>query len=542
MDSLKTIYQQFDDLYKSMLPSQRATLGTVLVLVVGSMGFLIYQGTSSSYVAASWGKVFTTEEIINVEQSLIQQGMTDFRREGQRIMVPKGEADRYNAALLEAGSLPDDWAEEWERQFEKSSAWAGKDELMAKKEIALAKQLRRVIRAIPDIEDGNAVWAYSKSRRRFGSSGPQVTAMVYVKPKRGRELSGQLVSSLRAAVAAMVPDLKAVDVTVLDQSTGMSHSGDDENSPFGNSLLTRIQRFEHNYQTKISNALSYIDGVNVSVNVDLDNLKSSVERIQKTDPKNKVTLSQTQQTRTETTNQKPGRSEPGQNANQPKSLNSSPGQEKTGNIEMTNSSTVNAASFTISEKVYQTAVPQAVKVAISIPEDYFRKVLLKYEAAAGQAAEGDGNQNAAAATITKTDIEKNIEDQVAKLIPEGSTAESVHVGWHEPVDPEPVTFETSMTDQATDMFGRWGGTIGLTLFALWALRMLNKSMPKLPEVESGPTNAGLPESYSPEPTADEAEAIIQPVEFNERDQLQLIVKDNPELAAAVLSKWIQEAK
>ena len=40
-----------------------------------------------------------------------------------------------------------------------------------------------------------------------------------VRPKRGRELSMQLVQSLRAAVANMVPDLDAADVTVAALTT-----------------------------------------------------------------------------------------------------------------------------------------------------------------------------------------------------------------------------------------------------------------------------------------------------------------------------------
>ena len=75
---------------------------------------------------------------------------------------------------------------------------------------------------------------------------------------------------------------------------------------------------------------------------------------------------------------------------------------------------------------------------------------------------------------------------------------------------------------------------GLTLFALWVLWMLNKSMPKLPDATE------LPESVFAVHAPDEVEQQqVETAENTQRDELQTIVRDNPEMAASVLGKWLR---
>ena len=99
MDVFQRISRQFFDLYRSMSPSQRVTLTVVPLLVVAGFGWMLWQQRESGLTALSYGKVFSTEEIIAAEQALIEGGLTDFRREGQRLMVPVADVARYNAAL-----------------------------------------------------------------------------------------------------------------------------------------------------------------------------------------------------------------------------------------------------------------------------------------------------------------------------------------------------------------------------------------------------------------------------------------------------------
>ena len=69
------------------------------------------------------------------------------------------------------------------------------------KEAMLLKEMRRMLRAVPDIEDASVVVA-SSHRRPTWSQKTKVTATVSVKPRGGRELSPKLVHDTTVNIAA----------------------------------------------------------------------------------------------------------------------------------------------------------------------------------------------------------------------------------------------------------------------------------------------------------------------------------------------------
>lgn len=83
----------------------------------------------------------------------------------------------------------------------------------------------------------------------------------------------------------MVPDLKTSDVTVFDPVNEVTYAGDAADDPLSSQLVQRIRELTKQYESQISKSLSYIPGVNVTVHVDIENLKSSVIRTQQIDPK-----------------------------------------------------------------------------------------------------------------------------------------------------------------------------------------------------------------------------------------------------------------
>ena len=346
MEAVNRTFNQFLELYKAMSPSQRGTLIVVPLLIVTAFGFVMFSGSSNSHIALSWGKVFESTDLISVEQTLIDAGLTDFRREGQRILVPKSQADRYNAALIADGTFPSDSASAWEKYFKEMNVFTTEKQVELRKEAALKDDLRRVIRAVSDIEDADVIWAEGRRSIRHP---PKVTATVNVRPRQGRELQMSLIQSLRTAVAGMIPDLNTQDVTVFDQSTGLSHSPDDSGS-LGPKVLAQIKQFERKHEDDINQALSHIDNVLVTVSVDIDNLQRHVERTTQIDKKtveiethNRIKDSKSTQNRTS--------GEPGQNANSPAKLNSSGEQVKSQSTTEQDTDTVSVpSSHTLSEK------------------------------------------------------------------------------------------------------------------------------------------------------------------------------------------------
>ena len=545
MEALKKTLRQFRDLYDAMSPSQRGTLIVVPLMVVGAFAFLMLSSGGSSYVPLSWGKVYTTEELIRAEQTLMDAGLVDFRREGRRLLVPASEVDRYNAALVDGGGLPTYWAEELEESLSTGGLFTTRAQIEARMDAILGKELRRVLRALPDIEDASVKWARSKPGR-WPNNATRVTALVTVRPRPGRELSRSRIESLRYAAASMVPDLKPENVTVLNQTTGEAYTAETDGGPFDSGLLQKIRDYEREYEEKIRAVLSYIPGVLVSVNVDPEKLERYRETRRTVEPK-PVAVQQQEERMTTSNSEQPTQAEPGPQANTPRQLPVQPGRQRTEQITESSTQTVSLPSITVTEKDYLAAMPESVQVAVSIPVAYAQTVALESKQSAapqGDDSQADVTVSDAEIAAAEADIKQKVQSQVSRLIPNGSPSEAVDVSFHVPGKPQVEPFEPGFLEQAGELAARWGGALGLVLFAIWALWMLNKSLAASPPAEESEPPEPLPAvppSDDGESDALQEEEEPLPPAPSKRDKVQAIVRDNPEMAAAVLSKWMQSA-
>jgi flagellar M-ring protein FliF len=545
MDALRRTLLQYRDLFRSLSPSQRGTLVAVPLMVGVALAFLLWNGRSSSYVALSWGKTFTTEELMSAEQTLIEAGLNDFRREGRRLLVPRNEVDRFNAALLEGGTLPQGWGDELEKQLvNNASPFRTQQQSEAGRDVALARTLERMIQAVPDVERASVIWARSNAGRRTFGRDPRVTATVTVKPRKGREISTRLVQSLRAAVAGMIPDLNSADVTVFDSSTGLAHSPESEEDAFDSRVLTRIRQFERDYQTKIGEALSHIPDVLVTVHVDIDNLKTSITQERSVDPKKTVTIQESTRRDDEKFTQQPLRAEPGAVPNVGRNLQvaGGPQQQRTSTVDTTSS--VNVPWVQLRQEAIIGAMPKAVQVSVKIPEDYYEAVAVKQGLTRG----GTDAEKAAfkkAVDEIRTREEANARQTATVLIPASSPPTAVNVSSYVAVEPVEEPIPVSTIDTVSRIAAEWWSAAALAAFALFALWMLKKTMPRLPDAAPAAVN---PDLFRPGPAAtavaseESLEQNDRPREPTRRDKVQTIVRDNPEMTATLLSRWIEAAR
>ncbi|GIX04513.1 MAG: hypothetical protein KatS3mg114_0382 [Planctomycetaceae bacterium] len=540
MDFISRLYHQWRELTQAMTTGQRATLALVPLMLLAGFGWLLWQQWGTvHYTALSYGKVFTTEELIAAEQALIQEGLRDFRREGQRILVPASQVDRYNAALMQNDALPDDLGSLLLKQYESLGPFNTEKERQERREALVLQEVRRVLRAVPELE--NAHVAVASSGRRGWTQKPRVTATVSVRPRAGRELSPRLVHSIRAAVANMIPDLQPVDVTVFDVLHGISYSGESEQDPLSSKLVQRIEDFRRQYERQIEQALSYIPDAGVTVHVDLDNVKSSITRQQKIDPKTVPLVTQEMKIK-DTLQQHLPRGEPGQVANRPAALSTSSSLERTRQFTDESSATVNAATFEVSEKELLAAMPRAVQVSVTIPRDYYRSV----------AELRSRDKNADPAQLDLTTIEKevlaNVTKTVRALIPADSPATAVTVNTVDRVPTHVPTLEPGWWDLLENWLQRWGGSTVLVLLAAWALWTLRRSLPTpsteppfmLP-VPGGNLSTTMPSGAGTQPGSVATSDNTSSRPLTKRDALQTLVRDNPEATATVISKWLQSA-
>jgi flagellar biosynthesis/type III secretory pathway M-ring protein FliF/YscJ len=546
MDALKQTFNQFRTLFASMTASQRATLLIVPVLIAGAIFFLVQNGTSKSYVPLSLGKAFSAEEGTQVTRALASAGLTDFRQVGQQILVPKHEVERYNAALLAGGGLPAGWASEWEKKFdEQSSVFTSSEQLQNLKEIQLAKALRGIILGAPDIEDASVIWTPAKKHSWRNRSAR--TATVSVKPKAGRELSMNLVQGIRHAVAGAIDDLKPENVVVFDQARMTAFTPEKADDPYSSRVLNRIQEFTALYQRKIAEQLNFIPDVIVTVDVEIDNIQTEAVQKSELNPKT-VVLSQRDRSRKDESSQGPAGAEGGVKANGPAAVPAVASSKQSTNSLETDSELQNAPiNVSQTSTVTNGGMPKSVQVSVHIPKDYYRTVAGDQVKQTGTPEgttddEKKAFQDAINARVANVEQQVNTEvkETVRKAIPPQSPVDAVVVAAYVRGEPEVVKTDIPLTQTIGGMLSQWGGAIGLALFALWALRMMGKTAPKKAAAEEAAAADEVPVVVK-YPKADEPPPAVVAPQPNKRDELQGIVRDNPEMTAAVLGRWLRSA-
>ncbi|MFN3158185.1 MAG: hypothetical protein ACE37I_02650 [Rubinisphaera brasiliensis] len=540
MDIFKQTFTQFRELFLAMPASQRAMLATVTVLLLGGFGYLMYRGTGNGgYVPVSVGKSFRVEELIRAEETLLQNGYTDFERRGQRLLVPSSKVEEYNAALLAAGSLPQNWAEEWEKQYSDIGPFANNKQMDERKEIARAKLASQMLLALPDIEYANVVWDQEEKAR--WPKQPRSTATVSVQPRANKQLDETLVHAVRVSIAGMKANLSAEDVTVLDLGRGIAYQQADDNDPFNDRLLQRIQQLKDMYRDEVLTAIDYIDSVRVAVKVDIDKVKSAIRRSQSVETTG-TTLVSINESSKHNSNRFQTAKEPGQNANGPMNLAGQQTPTQSADSTETKESSLTAPSFQVTQEDVAGALPENVSVSVVIPEQYYRTVALQSGQVAPDATEEDIR---AAVQKVRPDVDDAVKARVAKIIPipVGQNVDDyIDVGAFIPSPTSETIVSIPWTQTLSYWITQWGSAVGLGIFALWAFWMLNKTVRSQTETE-------IPE---PEPEQVE-EAKSEEEEFSDEDlmpqgdtkrvdHLQYLVKKNPEMTASIISNWIQEAK
>ena len=540
MDLLNQTYTQFRDLLKSMPTSQRLTLGVVTLILLGGFGVLMYrQMGESGYAPVSVGKSFSVEELIRAEETLLQAGFTDFQRKGQRLLVPASQVEKYNAALLASGTLPQNWAEEWEKQYADIGPFANNKQMDTRKEIARAKLASQMLLALPDIDYANVVWDQEEKSR--WPAQPRSTATVSVRPKPARQLDQTLIHAIRVSIAGMKANLRPEDVTVLDLGRGVAYQQPLDHDPLNDRLIQRIQQLKEMYRQEILTAIDYIRDVRVAVNVDIDKVKSAIRRSQTVETTG-TTLVSINESSKHNSNQFATQREPGQNANGPMNLAAQQRPSQSQDSSQTKESSLTAPSFKVTQEDIAGALPENVRVSVVIPEAYYRLVAVQSGLVEADASEADVR---AAAKKIEPDIVEALKSRVAKIIPipTGQNLDDyIDVGAYFSSPASVSTEAPPMTESVWFFLSQWGSAIALGLFALWAFWMLNKtvrSQQPPPEPEPEPIEATKPKSPEEEYMDDD---LVPKGDTKRVDHLQFLVKKNPEMTAAIISNWIQEAK
>lgn len=541
------IRSQFNVLFGDMQPHQKMTLVALGLMVMVPFGMLIFGGEEGGTTPLQYGAAFDSEVQRQAEQALIERGLNEFRTVGSRILVPSTKVDEYNGALLAAGISSPYAYDELESALKDVNPFTPQSQLALKVDASLSRKIRANLRAIEGIRDAQVIWSRPEGKSRWGKTAG-VKASVHVTPDGGRELPRRLVESLRNSVATMVPDLERDNVVVIDRSTGQSWAGNDPDDPFDNKLEELKRSRVQFHQMRIQDALNEIAPNSVvAVNVEFDDVMSVRERKQEIDTA--VDLTTISETEESTSNEGPASGVPGTaSSNAGGRLASSNQQQSNATDKNERTKVFSVPSMTVSETERTPLNEKSLQVAVSIPEDHIEQLVLLDGVPQGTTDQEKADFLTAVETKKGT-FTSTVEEIVTKLIPPNSADGSVVVTTHRRIEQETPQQSLPFTDMLKDFFSTWGSSIALTLFGAWALMLLKKSMPIS---ESAPSTNALDKLSNTVTTvaadfaaaAVEKEVVVAEAEarhMSNRETLETTVQNDPASAAAILSKWLQEA-
>jgi flagellar biosynthesis/type III secretory pathway M-ring protein FliF/YscJ len=466
----------------------------------------------------------TSSELQAAESVLVGNGLTEFERRGQQIFVPAKRVNQYNATLLLNGGMPANFASESNAVLDNTGVFTTRAHMQEIKDQDLKQHLSHILSAVPEVEQASVRWARESVGGRFGRQETR-KASVFIMPRKMTPLTDRLVYALRHGVANAVSDLPAENVTVFDIATGRAYTAEDQQSPYNRNGVELVEAFTTSQKSRIEERLAYIPGVKVAVYVKIDDIKKTITRTQELSKA--VAIFEGSSDHEEKNNTQPNNAQPGVAANQP-------GQVQGQNAALQNSTTTDSDSQTVSmpglTQTYtelMSQMPSLTRVSVGIPKAYYKDVVVQD----GRAQASDQNF-ATEVQAAEQAIKLEVQQTVGAII--GADAVNVHVDSIIQTDLPPELSGISWTDTAQNLLQNWGSAVGLAVFALIALRMLYKSMPK-----GGTQTAAAAAAGGADDLGGEAETMQRDRPLTQRDQLQTTVRENPEMTAAVLTKWLK---
>ena len=110
MDFVNKAYAQLADVFKTMTPGSRIAVGLLLAAIVVALVYLFqYQVTSGDEYLLG-GRPFYGDELTRAEAAFAEAGLNGSQiADGNRIRIPRGQKEKYLAALAESSALPADF-------------------------------------------------------------------------------------------------------------------------------------------------------------------------------------------------------------------------------------------------------------------------------------------------------------------------------------------------------------------------------------------------------------------------------------------------
>ncbi len=542
MEFLRRHWLQARALFDQLTPSQK-WLMLALIVCLGLSGLLIlaYVPSTDLIPITSFAGKNQAEVVARLEAENI-----DVTAKAGQIYVPANKRFEAISILQSSELLTEDTSVAFDDLIKNHSPWMSDEQNKQAYMLALRKTLSMIASKMKGVEHAD-VFIAKPDDIGFGTTYVKPTASVNVKMARRKPLDKHMAQAIAGLVAGAIAELEPADVTVIDSSYGRQFSGIDDGVVAPSETFEFLKAQEEHYRTKIIDALGYIPGVRVAVNVKNDPMLAKDTETYAYEKSERLTSQESEDIERKSVSD---RGEPGVRPNTGLSIAGARQQGTQETIAKARSEfggpvmVERSKSHTVGNTVMQ------VSVTVNIPRTYFVGRIKMRGGAAGDAEPSEEDIQAEVATELP-----RIEEQVAPLI---SAADKGVVKAHMIPDPEALlAFRESskeLSGFAAMIKQPWfqpAVLSGLTFLAIMLMfGMVRKALrqPKLPTVEE---LAGVPPSLPSEDDllgeVEEAETGMEGVEVDEdeiqmrklAEQISEMVRANPSEAAALFNRWVE---
>jgi flagellar M-ring protein FliF len=558
MDFLNKAYAQVADVFKTMTPGSRIAVGLLLVAIVVALAYLFQYQVTSGEEYLLGGRPFYGDELTRAEAAFAKAGLSGSQiGDGNRIRIPRGQKEKYLAALAESSALPADFYKHLDEAAASDNPFSSSKSLEMRRWNAKQKELALIISRLKGISSATVQFDETASRGSLRAA-TQKRAMVAVQTLAG-ELDADQIKAIRNIVVGSYAGLNPEDVSINDITSGRTYTGvDGANGPQDSQYADYKQRFERDWKLKLEDQLSWIPNAIVNVNVQLDpELEDTTQQVT-VDPK-PVTVSSTEfQKDFSTTTREPG-GRPGAvsndvNGNRPLTVTAAAAAPQTQSNE-TRSEVANLPGHTITSKKKARLVPTYVTAAIQFPMSHVLKTWRQlHPAPAGQAAK---EPDPAELDKIKSELKTKVEEIARNLLPPFATGTNPYP--HITVTPyDDLKGEELPAPSMTAQAGSWLADnwrslamVGIGAFCLLMLRSMVKSTATAQPSSAAYSSAEAFDAPRLHEEPEEEEEPGQPEKMLRRrfemtgpdlkQELQELVKEDPDAAATILRNWIGDA-
>ena len=556
MDFLRKAGQPIREVFLAMTPGARITAGLLIVAIVVGLAFLATRtgGEAEEYLLS--GRPFSATELAAMEAAFAGAKLSGYEVVADRVRIPRGQKAAYIAALVDGGALPPNPATFMDEATVDANPFESKQQREARLKHAREKQLSHVVAHMTGIRSASVT--FDEEEKGGFPRRVEKTAVAAVWTEAGSGMTQKQVRSIRDYIAGSIAGLSRDNVSVIDQTLGVSYAGGGEDGFYDASddpYAARKLRYEEEWRRKILQTLSMVPGVVAAVNVELDpeivHERASVEY----DPKKTAALETRENRRTESSviaqrGGRPGAVPNGVTANAGAAVTQSESPQS--ESEQSESEQVNHVSRMETRGSKAAYVPRVVKASIRIPQSYLTKVWREQNPAAP-------GEEPAAPTITQLqDVETRVKTEIenavtARLLEQEAGAdpyEAVTVTTYQDLAvaaPAPPTLASQTT---TWLGGNWQN-VGMGLLGLVSLLMLRgvaRGAGPSAEMSDAEREALAAEEAARAAEEEEEEEELQRVRSlagrfrvsgpNLKAELTEMVREDPDSAAKVLSRWI----